>query len=190
MKSNQVKERALALYIENNSTEKIAKQVGVTRKTIEQWSKKNNWYDIREEAINKSIQKSPEKYSEVIDEQIKITLLAHKELLKKFKHQEVIKKEIDEIHDLWRDMNLEAKPTKEERLTYYDSLRALYSQLMGDLTLVKIMIHGLEVIRPKTMSQLNFMKQEINDVTMYRFEVENANNNKTLKKATGSIKSS
>ena len=146
MKSQKTKEQALALYINNLSTEKIAKEIGVTRKSIEQWSKKGDWYQIREKAIQASIQKAPDKYSEIIDQQINITLEANKQL------SILIKK-----------------------------------KLLKPMELIVWAKHGLEVVRPKTVSQFNFMKQD-NKGVFYKFEVDDGTgDDKTVEETKRSI---
>jgi len=144
MKPQKDKQKALALYIDNLSTEQIAKKIGVQRKTIREWEKKFGWKKIREETINRIAEKQPEKYQEIIEEQMQIVKLAHKELLIRLK----------------------------------DSPEAIKGQ-----DLVNITKHGLEVVRPKTMSQFNFMKQEVMNDRTYRFILENGNGNKAVGKA-------
>lgn len=138
MKSEQTKQKALALYIDSMSTEKIAKEVGVQRKTVREWERKFGWKQIREEAVNRVAEKQPQLYQEIIETQMDIVKLAHKELL----------------------------------------LRLTTGDIKFTSDLVQIMKHGLEIIRPKTTSQLNFLNQDVNKGIVYQFEVKDARDQK------------
>lgn len=162
MKTNTQKEKAKALYIDNYSILKISKEIGVAKTTVQKWIKKYDWKEAREKAINAAVQKAPEKHTKIIESQIDIVTKAQTELLKKLDMQPKIRKQLDEVKQRWEELKKEKKPTKEEFANYLDCLRSIYSQLMNDYTLVKIMTHGLEVVRPKSLAQYNFMKQENN----------------------------
>lgn len=125
MKNQKTRDKAIELYINNLSLEKIAENLNLSVSTIKEWKKKFDWDNIREKTIQKISEKQPDKYSEIISQQMEIGLLAQKELLNR------LKKEYPDIKE-------------------------------NDL--INIMKHSLEVVRPKTVSQYNFMKQENNTI--------------------------
>ncbi len=129
MKTKAQREKALALYINSVSIEKIAKKLEANPATIKRWKKRYDWNKVKQTAIEKSIENAPQLHQKIVDDQIDITMSTN-QLIKRFL------KSIKKYGSLGRDEN----------------------QTLQILT--KIMTHGLEVVRPKTVSQYNFMKQE------------------------------
>jgi len=124
-----------------------------------------------------------ENHQEIIDEQIRIVEKAQSSLLYMLDHQPQIRVELEKLKKGFSEMceelhNKGEKPSKEDYNTFYEALRALYSQLMGPIPLIKVMEHGLNVIRPKTMAQYNFVKQETNQGPTYRIEIVKPNDSR------------
>jgi len=159
MKSKATKEKALALYISGISISSISKVTKTGLRTIRTWKTKYDWQEAREKAIQKGVEKSPEIYASIIKEQVEITKLAHKELFEKLKHQPEIRKLLKDLDKRFGEIG---KLQKDEFLQYVSAMQELYKQLMYDQSLIKIMIHGLEVIRPKvSQTNLNITDQKI-----------------------------
>ena len=121
MKSKYLKDKALGMYINNTAINRIANEINVQALTIRTWVIKHNWKQVRENTIKKVADNQPDIYGQIIKDQIKITQLAHKELIYRLKN------------------NLEDFRSSD---------------------LIAIQKHGLEVVRPKTTTQVNFMKQD------------------------------
>lgn len=141
MKSKATKEKALAMYINNESLSKISRETKVGLQTLRKWKIKHEWVKLREEAIQKGTDNSLNLHSKIIEEQIDIVTLAQKELLKRLRKKNIT---------------------------------------ITDNNLLVVMKHGLEVIRPKSTNQFNFMNQEA-DTVVYKFEVENGTKERTNK---------
>ena len=54
--SEKLRTKAYGMYLNNESTHSIAKQIGVDRKTVDRWVKKYNWKDDLEDTKEKVIQ--------------------------------------------------------------------------------------------------------------------------------------
>ncbi len=171
MKSEKDKQEALALYTNNLSLEKIAKDVGVTITTIKKWRKSENWEEQRAETIRKVAEKLPEINSQIILDQIEVTGLVDKELLKRLKNQEKIRIQIQELLSYLRQLNI--KEDKDEYFATVNSIQGLSKEIFQNKDLIAWGKHGLELVRPKTTNQLN-LTQEVNKGIIYKFEVDRA----------------
>ncbi len=89
MKTEKEKQKALAMYIDNISLGKIAKEVGVSKTMVIKWRDKYMWRGIREKAIQEVAQKLPNIHAQIIENETKIIdkvqvqlieLLSNKEL--------------------------------------------------------------------------------------------------------------
>jgi len=116
MKSQKTKQKALELYINNISTEKIAKEVNVSRDSIEKWVKKFGWKEIREKSIQKSAEKSTDKFSKIIDNQLEIGHLAQEELKRRLKEDSINIKDPDLIRIM--SHNLEVVRPKSQNFNF------------------------------------------------------------------------
>ena len=131
MKPTKTKEKALAMYIANDSIEKIAKALSINHSTVKRWRTQFKWKDAREKAIQKSVESAPGMHQKIIDDQVQLTTLANKQLMILMK-----------------------------------------KGLLKPMELIVWAKHGLEVIRPKTISQLNFMKNETTNLGLSQKDLD------------------
>lgn len=84
MKSNKIKEKAQALYIDRVPNYKIMKEVKISRNRLLKWIKYEKWDEIRNEVIENRKKKIT---AEIIDNQIDIVSTAQITLLKRLQEQ-------------------------------------------------------------------------------------------------------
>ncbi len=83
MKSQKDKQKALALHLEGKSETKIAKEVGVSRPTIQLWKKQDNWRELKQRAKRKTLQKVVDKYADLEEKHTELTYKAIIEALRR-----------------------------------------------------------------------------------------------------------
>ena len=79
------KDAALIDYINNTAISAIAKKHKVNHSSIKRWIKQDNWKEQRENAINESARKAPDMHQKIVEDQVEITHLANKLLLRTLK---------------------------------------------------------------------------------------------------------
>lgn len=155
-KSSQ-REKARKLYVEGWNMKQIAKELGVSQNTIANWKKKHKW----DKALEKSREEmSTEETSQLVNEQMEISKKTQKELLHRLNEQNKVRETIKNIRESFNKLVEEGKVTKKDVASFTKAMNTAQSQLMGEQTLFKLMAHGLEIVRPKTNAQYNFMKQD------------------------------
>lgn len=177
MKSEEIKQKALSLYLNSLSIEKISEQTKVNTATIKNWKKRYKWDEIKNKTIQKISDNSPEKYSKIISDQIKIGDLAQKELIIRLERQEKNKEEIIKLQEYLNPYLIKEEKSDEDKEIIANTIEVLkgkYKELMGNYDLINIEKHSLEVVRPKTQTQFNFLKQDNNPT--YTFEIIRPNN--------------
>lgn len=157
------KRRARKLYIEGWDMKKIAEDLDVNLNTLTNWKKKYKWnrtFEKTEEEL------SEEETSQLIKEQMSISQKTQKEILYRLNEQSKVRETIKNIRNSFNKLVKEEKVTKKDVMTFTKAMNTAQSQLMGEQTLFKLMAHGLEIVRPKTNAQYNFMKQDNNNVVI------------------------
>lgn len=85
MKSQEIKSKALELYLRNVPVWTISKQLNITQKTLHHWKKQYSWDKLKEEYINKLSINVTDK---IIKEQLAITELAQELLVERLKYNQ------------------------------------------------------------------------------------------------------
>ncbi len=76
MKSEKDKQKALALYLEGKSEMDIAKELKISRATVQKWKKLENWSKSKEESKEKTRQKIINKYADLGEKHTELTYKA------------------------------------------------------------------------------------------------------------------
>ena len=121
-----------------------------------------------------------------ISKKVGVTITAVKKWKSKYKWIEIREKAIQKVTEM-----LPSKYSKiiDDQIEITNlAAQKLLSRLKTPGTwhnkdLIQIVKHGLELVRPKVNPEFNFIKQDINQATLYKFEIEDVKD-KTIKKAT------
>ena len=132
MKSQKVKNKALELYISNVPSNKIIKQLNISKPTFYKWMDKYGWRELKEKSIKEAHQKLT---NELINLQTNLGLLSSEQLLEKLKTGELKATELVQLAKL----GLEVVRPK---------------QVTNNLNITKNENQAIQVIIPKEVSEL------------------------------------
>lgn len=148
------------LYFEGYSLAKISKKLKVHRRTLTDWKKNFKWEEGKTKAAEKM---SEDINTRIIEEQLNISQKAQTELLLRLEEQEKVRATIDNLRKAWDSLVQKGDVKKKDIQTFTRAMSLAQGQLLNEQTLFKIMVHGLEIIRPKTVAQYNFLRQDNNN---------------------------
>lgn len=169
----QKQKEALKLYLVGTPMYKISTILKMDNKTVYAWEDKFEWKEKLQDAHNRLSDKVIDKQEKIIEEQISITFKANKELLIRLDKQEETRNNIEKmrprmiklINEIKSEQfkgNIENRILKDELQNLLVIFKILQSELIQDKDLISIEKHGLDIIRPKSIVQNNFMKKETN----------------------------
>ena len=153
--------KAFKLYIEGESVKTICRKLNVNKRQLTKWMTRHNWEKSREKAL--------EKHKDVItdfiiDQQIEIVKSAQKELVDRLKRQEKARALKTRLEEHFNQLLSNGEISDGDLNAFNKAMAVVNRDMMNDTSLIKLMTHGLDIVRPKTINEMNFMKQDNNNL--------------------------